>query len=293
MPAHLSKAQRNLIFRPTRKKELEAEPIIANIAEEEFPLEHINTEERPSIVTTFNNALALMQPKDCNNIPNLLQGLHNAKINWGYTKIRPVLAVLVKHGREDVIMECLRRVKDTRMQMDTLWKTTAVMHGLIERTMKNGWGEAQTKKALERVERVAIMLEDPAHAGELPSTNEWDPRNKSEAIGILLEIAAVRVSKHTDGKDEDGKVADYANRLVNAAPFIPARNSDGWMRNELYILHGMKVALTLLDSKSELSARLKARYEELGQMIEDERQAHKFQGRTYEIQEMLFGAESS
>lgn len=293
MPAHLSKAQRNLIFRPTRKKELDAEPIIATLGEEEFPLEHIPPEGRPSIVKTFNDALALMEPKDCENIPNLLHGLHNAKINWGYTKQKAIVGVLVKNGREDIIMECLRRVKDTRMQMDSLYKVTGIMHGLMQRAMDNGWGKVETEKALGRVERVAVMLEEPTHAGELSSTDEWDPRNKSEVIGVLLELAAVRASKHLEGKDEDGKVADYARRLVNAAPFIPARNSDSWMRNEIHVLHGIKVALTILDPKSNVATKLQARYAELSEMVEGERQAHDLQGATHELYEKLLGAEST
>jgi len=296
MPAHLSKAQRNLIFRPTRKKELEAEPIVATLGEEEFPLEHIPQEGGPSILGTFNTALDLMQPKDCDNIPNLLCGLKNAKVRWGYSKLRPIIAMLVKNGREDIIIECLRRVKDTRMQLDSLNRTTVVMHGLIQRAIDNGWRQTDTAKALERVERVAIMIEEPTHAGELPFGSEPDPRNKAEVIGVLLELAAVRASEHLDGKDEDGKVADYASRLVNAAPFMSLEEAHsqgftlgGWLKTEIYALHSMKVALTVLDPGSAIAVKLKARYMELNEMVNSKRRP----GPSDELYQKLLDTDSS
>lgn len=269
---------------------------MVTLGEEQFPLEHIPQQGGLSILGTFNTALDLMQPKDCDNIPNLLHGLQNAKVCWGYSKLRQIIAMLVRNGREDIIIECLRRVKDTRMQMDSLSRTTVILHGLIQRAMENGWRRTDTAKALERVERVAIMLEEPTHAGKLPVGSTSDPRNKPEIIGVLLELAAVRASKHLNGKDEDGKVADYARRLVNAASFmsVEAAHAQGftissWQRAEIHALHGMKVALTVLDPKSPDAVKLQARYDELSGMVN----AMRRPGPSDELYENLLGADSS
>jgi len=113
---------------------------------------------------------------------------------------------------------------------------------------------------------------------------------------VLLELAAVRASEHLEGKDEIGKVADYANRLVNAAPFmsLEAAHSQGftlsrWLKTEIHVLHGIKDALTVLDPESDVAVKLKARYTELSEAVV----AKKQPGPIDELYEKLLGTNSS
>jgi hypothetical protein len=125
LPVHLSQEQRNLIYRSKHARSLEAEPVIARIANDEFRLQPINrTKDIIGVQTALDKALDLMKDKkDWDNLPSLLHGIKNvgtlgkgAENLLKENKHRVWKKVVVKAaqvGRLDVILECARRVSDT------------------------------------------------------------------------------------------------------------------------------------------------------------------------------------
>ena len=285
LPAHLSKAQRDLVFKPKYKKSFTAEPIIASIAGEEFCLEHIDKcIDIPNAKKVFPKILDLMQDKrDWDNLPRFLTGLHQAGRNPAKLQQFIMVRKAAEAGRLDVILECARRVSETGFALKDPSLVNKFVRGIQNTAMTSDWEVSKTKKALSWVEIVSVMLEDKRHAGGRVISSKDDPRTNPELVGILLELSAIRAARHLGGQDEGGKVAEYARRLLglnlDLKPMAKSAdnpkdvyNADQWLYTVIPIVHGMKVAETILDSSSETAKRLKQKKSELEGLVSQERE---------------------
>ncbi|RAL66521.1 hypothetical protein DID88_006211 [Monilinia fructigena] len=219
LPAHLSEYDQELVYGDRHAQSLLTEPVKVQIGEEEFVLEHINRlKDVPSTVKGFRQILNLMtEPKDWDNLPNLLEGLHDCKRPLS----GPLSCQMIRRagllGRMDTVIESARRVQYTGFSLRDEEVVMQVMYWIQHKAQISGFGEKETKQALAWAEIVVDLLEDPKHAGHkgpLLAEDANDVRALPEVIGILLQLAAVRAVKHTDGKDVDGKVATYTTRLL-------------------------------------------------------------------------------
>ena len=114
MPAHLSKEQKNLIYKTKYENFLLTEPVTATISGENFTLQTLR--RLPSANKGLFTAIKLMKKnkKDWDNLPNLLQGLKNAGLDTKKLLIKKkILIRATSAGRQEVVLECLRRVADT------------------------------------------------------------------------------------------------------------------------------------------------------------------------------------
>jgi hypothetical protein len=85
---------------------------------------------------------------------------------------------------------------------------------LQDKAFASDWSAEETKQAFAWAEMFLDMLEDERHAGSKLIKGHQDPRVQPQVIGLVLQMAAVRAERHLAGKDEDGKVAKYAERLL-------------------------------------------------------------------------------
>lgn len=141
-----------------------------------------------------------------------------------------------------------------------------------QKAYENDFNVADTKKALSWAEQASVLMENPEHAGNLYRAGENDPRASPEIIGILLELAAVQVSKHLNGKDTENKVSSYTEKLLStqvALTPIPEMENDKdghelhqWMLLHVPVLHGMKLAQTLQPGTKHAD-ELRSRIQEL------------------------------
>jgi hypothetical protein len=285
LPAHLSKAQRDLVFKTKHMRMVAADPITVSVGGENFQLEHIdNRVDVPNSRKGFFRALHLMQDKrDWDNLPRFLSGLHQAR--RGPAKMQQFMMIrkAAEAGRLDVIIECARRVSETGFELKDPILVNTIVANIQNIAMVSNWDVKETKRALTWVEMVSVMLEDERHAGGRKVANNDDPRVSPELIGVLLELSAVRAARHLGGKDEHGKVDDYAGRLLSRpldlepAEKSPDNTKDAhvanhWLSSVIPIVHGMKVARTVLDPASETTAKLKAKELELENLISQERE---------------------
>jgi hypothetical protein len=239
-------------------------------------LQHINKrKDIPNHKKALYNAMKLMKEKtDWANLPNLLEGLKVAGMNTNTPPIKGVvLSELMKAGRQEVILECLRRVEGTGMQLKEPNFVIRIMLAMQKRAFTINWHEHETAKALKWAEMVVVLMEDPKHAGSRVLAGEDDPRLQPEVIGILLELAAVRAVKHLESRDVDGKVAEYAARLVGTPLDFKTPPGEGeydlnpWLWAHVPVLHGMYEALKVLDSSSAVAEGLRTKSEVLDSMV--------------------------
>lgn len=275
MPNHLSQHQRNLIYKGKYKKELETEPVIATIADEEFRLQHINIfADLPNRKKALKHAVNLMKEKeDWKNLPNLLQEMKIDGVNTNAWDIQHhIVNRVTLGGRQEALLESLRRVEDTGLRLNEPIFVIRVMLAIQKKALDSDWEGRETAQALKWAEMVVEMMEDEKHAGSRFLAGEDDPRLQLEVIGVLLELAAVRAVKHTESRDVDGKVAQYGGRLLGS-PLEFKTTGEGeyelnsWLWGHVPILHGIYEALKVLDASSDIAEGLKTKSELLDSMV--------------------------
>lgn len=194
---------------------LKSEAIYAEIGDEKIQLRHIDKlRDMPNIRGSITRMLDLMgESGDWSNLPACLEGLQTAKTRLSNAILEKIARKANQAGRCDVVMDCIRRVGKTNYVLKNRDVVREVMLGAHLRAQQAGWEEVPTEKALAQAEQVVELLEDPAHSGG-SKVGKMDPRAQPDIIGIVLELAAVRASRHLSGKDEDGKALAYAERLI-------------------------------------------------------------------------------
>jgi hypothetical protein len=222
----------------------------------------------------FHKVLDLMkEAKHWNNLPRLLEGLKDCKRPLEEDQLALMVSRAALENRMDVIIECARRVEHTNFRLNTPKIVKRVMWGLHFKAANSNWNAKETQQALRWGEMVANMLEDKEHVGSV-IVKEEDIRRLPEVTGTLLELAAVRASRHLEGKDADGKVATYAARIVD----IPEKKltleeedkrpieikANEWLKEAVPVIHGMKEALRLLDPNTRPRHRLRDMLPPLG-----------------------------
>ncbi|KAE9364485.1 hypothetical protein N431DRAFT_354271 [Stipitochalara longipes BDJ] len=276
LPSHLSKQHKNLIYKKKYENELSTEPVIATIAEEDFQLQHIDfRKDLPNLKKSLLKAIALMKDKrDWANLPNLLEGLKTSGANMRTSDIKvTLLNKIMAAGRQEALLECLRRVEDTGIQLRDPDFVTRVMLAMQRRAFDTDWHEHETAKALKWAEMVVELMESPWHAGSRILVGDNDPRLQPEVIGILLELAAVRAVKHLESRDEDGKVAEYGAKLLGTPLEFrtPAEEVEyelnPWLWAHVPVLHGINEALKVLEPSSAVAEGLQKKGEVLDAML--------------------------
>lgn len=229
LPRHLAKNQQDLVLKKKHASMLETEKVMANISGEEFRLKHIDlVKDVPRVKLFINDILPLMKEKnDWHVLPNVLQGLKTV----GFQMKLPVAEKIVRtaglNGQQNVILECLRRTKDTGMNLNNPILTKTVLFWIFYKAHELDETVECIKKSLSMAEQVLTMLEDIDFTGKRFQDNSTHQRNHSETLGIPLSIAALLVSKSKSGKDKNGIVAKYATQFVKKSLVTPSPNLTG------------------------------------------------------------------
>lgn len=218
VPAALSRSERNLIFKPKNKQLLEDNPQVVTIGGEDIQLQWIDRTHdiisHRDLVPDAVNLMGKGEKRDWNNLPALLVGLHKAKLTPDDRMMGKIIRLATNSGRYGTILQCLHQAPNTGMTMQKEEVLAGVIYGLHHLAQHDGWSEASTSKAIRDANEVAMMLEDEDH-GTGKFIRDNDPRRRPEVIGVFLELAAVYAWKFQGGKDVDGKVAAYAERLLS------------------------------------------------------------------------------
>jgi len=260
LPAHLSRSQQDLIYLDKNQRELTVEPVYAYIKGERFRLQHIDpVKDVPAAQRSLLKAFELMkEPKDWNNLPSLLHGLANAKRKLHADNFQKITRKAGMAGRPDILLECARRVDDTRYKLANPELVAELMHQISAKAMNSEWKAKDTKQALAWAEMVSELLEDERHAGKRHVDGVDDVRVRPEVIGVLLQLSAVWATRYYDGEDRDGKVKLYAERLLGSpASWEPDPNrtdhhaANAYLAYMVPVLHGMKLAQPILGQKSK------------------------------------------
>ncbi|RDW95186.1 hypothetical protein BP5796_00949 [Coleophoma crateriformis] len=262
LPSHLSKDYQKLIYSKQGKNRLEKDPVYVDINGERFRLDHVDrTRDVPNHTATLFEAIDLMEKgKDFDNIAIILEGYQDA----GYVMNEGRKLGLMKHlsqkGRLDVVLELARRGKNTAFHFTEQRVLEKWIFELQLHAANSNWDKKHTQQALSWLEMTADMLQNSTH--KVPST--------SKLYSVLLQLAAVRATRHLGGSDDGGKVADYAEKLYATSwdTALPAKarpedEKNMRLKSLVTILHGSKLAVEVLDPASTITKQLQDKMPEL------------------------------
>ena len=246
------------MYSPNNKEKLLSEPVYATHVGEQFRLEHIDiTKDVPNIKKTVREAYKLMREKrDFDNLPSIFKGASNAKSPIDVTLKQSVIRAAVSHDQSDSVLECIRQKAFTNEEYGTI--ASRLIWELQYQALEKNWEENYTKKALSTAEKVLAMLNEDHYR---PKHSAIDIRGRPEVIGQVLELAAVRASRHLGGKDLDGKVEALAKSLLATLQngIGTYRRDDHYIKEFVPVVYGIKVAQEVLDPTSDDVVQLKER----------------------------------
>ena len=210
IPLALNKEQKKLAFRPSSKEVLETDPIVVQLPGEKVRLEHIDRlRDQPNFRKTLFRLMDSAETDvDFDNTITLIEGTR------GHRKVEDewIRRLVKKVVRKDMVDELLRAFKRGQktgfvFRRNSIYSSTFRFAIHLEGA-QNGWDEASTPRALSHAEQMVLMMEREPHKSSPPETRDpW-------TIGAVLEPAAVMALRHRGGRDEDGKVAMYTERLM-------------------------------------------------------------------------------
>lgn len=193
-----------------------------------------------------------------------LEGLKVARRTLAPAMVQRLVRKANEKGRQGTVMEVLKNVERTGVVMREGELAREVMAGAVMRAQAAGWGdEGAVEKALRYAEGVLELCEDPRHTGGRMIT-AVDPRARPEVFGTVLLLASVKATRFHEGKDEEGKIRRYAEKMMalwrNAD--LELEGKDWIAANEMLftwspVWHGMRMALGCLDGGSDLATQVK------------------------------------
>ncbi|KAF1346169.1 hypothetical protein BDV97DRAFT_401524 [Delphinella strobiligena] len=264
IPAYLNKRQRHLIFGDKYKTELENTPAYATLGDEEVELKHIDRRnDIPARKPLVKKALSLMQGHDdWRQLPGLLEGLHKSNSRPDLDFQEKIVRKAIQADQLGVVVICLNRSDLTGLTLKNEGILNLVIWGLHEYAQSAAWEEARVRKAIRYADEIAQMLEAEEH-GTGRKIAQNDPRTRPSTIGVYLELAAVAAQKYQGGKDVDGSVRRYAERLMAcindsnqpAQQDQPVQGRQTEFLAKLSIWHGLQLSNTILGTQLPQSAK--------------------------------------
>ncbi|KAK3681503.1 hypothetical protein LTR37_020896 [Vermiconidia calcicola] len=272
VPAALTPPERKLIFSPKSRQYLAENPQATSIGNsEDVELKWIDQRTQiPNRVKLLKRAIRLMRESEekaaWNQLPALLAGLKKMKKPATDRQMAKMVRLASNAGRFGIVLQCLHQVHNTGMSLKNDEVLDAVGWGLRQIAARDGWSREGLEKALRDAKEVAMQLEDEEH-GTGATVRPGDPRRRPEVVGVFLELAAVYAYRFQDGKDGDGKVRAYAERLLSniqgaegPTTTTPAeRGPQHEMLRGVPIWHGLSLAQEMLDDNmpnAELASRV-------------------------------------
>lgn len=255
---------------------LENETFTAQIGDEKVRLLPIDmTKDIPDPWKSMTKLLDLMKDRrDWDKLPAVLEGMHIAKRKFKPYQWEKLMRKASDAGMQQVIVECARRAKTTNLPLHEPSVVRVIMWSMRKEAVQNQWQPGWTTRALNHAEQILLCLDQLEHRPK-HNVENLHPRRQPDIIGVVLELAAMRASKHTDGEDKDGKVAHYAELLLTttAGQISVLGDEQDWRRadDELQkwvpLRQGLKVAMQVLGDNMPYAAKAKSMLTQLDESI--------------------------
>lgn len=280
IPFSLSVAQRKMMFKQKYADRLNEEPFTATIgdADEEFDLRPMDPQTRPTLNEAFETIALMKTPADWQNIVPFLVGLRRS--NRILTDGRWEWLVRKAGGAHALgtLLECAKLADSTGFRFSRAGVAMRYFFELHRTAHSSGLSDPVVDKCLRLGQQAVSLMEDADHAVGDPAL---DPKRSPFTIGVLLELSAIRAINQFNGKDEDGHVAAYAQRLLGVWRRVSFNDSaknwtdiDHMLQENVPIFNGIKLALNVkgITKNESIGPSLSKALADLGKWITSQKQ---------------------
>ncbi|OAP64735.1 hypothetical protein AYL99_00707 [Fonsecaea erecta] len=221
MPAALENHHRDLIYKASRHPTLTNEPgvTVTMDDDEEIKLEPMHFYDKPNVHKSILKLVKLLEGNhndtDWYNLPPFLHGLVMAKINLPSNFYEKITRKACEVGKERIILRCAEKPAETGVKLSRQGVARELMLGFHNRAVSAKFQGGELEAASRRAEYVARMLEDEVHGGGKLTKGEVDARKDPVVLAVLLELAAAKAVYAHGSQDQEGKVANYATKLLH------------------------------------------------------------------------------
>lgn len=225
MPAALQEHHRELIYKGRHRETLLKEPGVTVTMDdgEQVKLEPMNPFHKPNKRHTVKKLVDIMSNTTddavWSNLPAFLNGIVLAKVDLPPYFYEKIVRKAGEIGKERIVLTCAERSEETGLRLSRRGIAKELMLAFHDRAVRADFQGPELEAAAQRAEKVARMLEDEMHKREKLKAGETDARTSPLVLGVLLELAAARAVHKFESKDQDGKVASYASRMLNIPTF--------------------------------------------------------------------------
>ncbi|PGH07336.1 hypothetical protein GX51_01880 [Blastomyces parvus] len=274
IPAFLSPAQRRLIYKDNAVTSLEQNPITVTLqgqTEESYKLRPLKFSETPSN-NDVRGIIALMkEPEDWYALVPLLKGLHSSKRTPNFLLWEFIVRKAGEAGMNSVIIDCAEQSRHTGFSLGDYVLAELLFKNLHARAESTGYKGPEVEKALKQAKHVAKLMNADDHAPV--DKTKPDPRRHPNIIGVLLELSAARALDAFEGKDTQGDVRSYAQKLLGTWVLRGKVDTIQYPKNNVRnvtdlpsLRKGIEMALQVEEIKNDekLSQALRERLNELG-----------------------------
>lgn len=272
IPFGLGQKQQRLIFRPKYNHRLDEEPVTVTVGDEKILLRAMNRQTLPRTEEIVLMVNKMKTTQDWQQIIPLLIGLRMSRRYLEDGRWEWLVRMAGNANAIGIMLECARQAERTGFRLERHGIVQKLIFAIHSKARAANFRGPETTKALRLAEQAVSMMEWPEHI----NTNlTEDPKRKPFVIGALLELSAARACDEFQGKDVDGKVQSYAERLLATWPLGSFKDSSEWhvtdhmLQENLPIWNGIKIALELGDisQNKSLSQSLRTRANDLEALI--------------------------
>ncbi|OAX84426.1 hypothetical protein ACJ72_01204 [Emergomyces africanus] len=274
IPAFLNPAQRRLIYKEDATTTLEQNPITVTLrgeTEESYRLRPLKFSETPSN-NVVRDAIELMkEPEDWYALVPLLKGLHSSKRTPNFFLWEFIVHKAGEAGMTSVIIDCAEQSQRTGFSLGDYMLAESLFSSLHLKAESAAFKGPDVEKALKQAKHVATLMNSEDHTPV--DKTKPDPRRHPNIISVLLELSAARALDAFEGKDAQGDVRSYAEKLLGTwvlrGKFDTIKYPKKNVRNVVdlpSVRKGIEMALQVEEIRNDakLSEALRERLTELG-----------------------------
>ncbi|KAI1952308.1 hypothetical protein LOZ12_000229 [Ophidiomyces ophidiicola] len=276
IPMSLGLRHRNLIYKNKYAKKLEDNPISINIGRGREEIYHLKPLEKTGHPGTseLREVVALMKTReDWYNLLPLLVGLKISKRQLVGRRLTWLIRRAGFAGQASILLECAKQSKRTGLTLNHADIAMQFFLAIRYNAREAGFRGPEVQTSLRQATQAAELLDAPEHTS---TSMTKDAKRFPEIIGILLELEAANTLNTLEGKDVEGRVRSYAEKLISTWRLgnldIPSKWHEANLRllNIIPTWHGISLALQVKDiqANTDLSNSLRSYMSELGGKIE-------------------------
>ncbi|KAK2733693.1 hypothetical protein FQN57_001973 [Myotisia sp. PD_48] len=276
IPRWLPLKHRKLITKQSQATKLQENPITLKIggkSDQSFTLKPIRLDQLPTKAETERVVELMKTPEDWQNLIPFLAGMQFSGRKLSLRQWEAIIRKAGLNGGEEAIYKAAVENHVTALSLKFPSLTLHLLRAIRRKAADADFKGQPVDDAVRQVEAVARLLNSEAHTN---SDLASDPKRLPEVIGAMLEIHAAKALNSYGGQDKDGKVRDFAQKLVSTWPLANLTVPEHWAAANFQLFfaiplwNGIKSALQVHEIREdpELKKKLVTRMAELSKSIE-------------------------